>query len=201
MDGLRSRSSLIRLSKNFISETWILILYALFVFVFELVKPKIEVLPLQLFYVLYWLAIVIFLTIIYIYEKPHIELRSIISSALAGSFPSFAAFISMVLFVVFTSWLAEDLRNVTNPTGFINATLDVIYALGLLPAFALSIPEYKPKSSSSTKPEPKKVLISALSDPTSKAFPTPSKDVLPMLKSKFEEAYSKSNFEEAEKNY
>ncbi len=200
--------ALLRPFKSFIYETWLLILYALLVFGFKFLKPDldqimltlfpilsklgIEHIQLQLFYMLCWLTILFLLTLIYICKKPHIELRSIISSALTGSFPSFAAFVSMVLFIIFTSWLADDLRNATNSIGIINATLDVIYTLGLLPAFALSIPEYKPKSGSSTKPEPKKVLISALSDPRS------GDEVFSELKSKFKEAYLQSSFEEAE---
>ena len=184
---------LTNLAKSFIIETKFLISYALLVFTFEFGKLNQKDIFLQLYEVGSWIILVASLTLQYLFKKPHIELRSIISFALAGSFPSFAAFVSMVLFVVFTSWLAEDLRNITNPTCLINATLDVIYALGLLPAFALSIPEYKPKSGSSTKPEPKKVLISALSNPNF------AKEELDKLKDVFSDAFLKENIEEAQK--
>jgi len=43
-------------------------------------------------------------------KKPELDLRRFIRSAITGSFSGYATLLFAILFVIYTSWMADDLR-------------------------------------------------------------------------------------------
>lgn len=89
--------------------------------------------------------------------RPEIDLKYLMRSALAGSFPSIATFFFVSFFAIFTSWIADFLKE----NNYYQAIETSIFTFGLIFAFALSIPEGK--LGKTGERQPKKVLICALS--------------------------------------
>ena len=148
MDGLR-------LAKSVFDEIKFILLYGLTSTAVILYAPDFISLPVAI-------AILIICFFIHRKKKPEVYLRHIVRSLISGSFPGYSTFFIVVLFIVYTSWLAEFLKE----GSFYKALSSLLFTIGLIPLYALSI---EPKLGAKTERRPKKILISALSEPRGKA--------------------------------
>ena len=148
MDGLR-------LVKNVFDETEIISLYGVISTVAILWCPTF-ISPLVA------LAMLVFFLIKQRNEKPEVELRSLVRSLISGSIPGYSTFMIVVLFIIYTSWLADFLAQ----GSLYKALASFLFATGLAPLYALHI-DYS--LGAETDRVPKKTLISALSEPKGKA--------------------------------
>ncbi len=116
-----------------------------------------------------FLALVLVVVLFYASKRlrPEVNLKSLFGSILSGSFPGYSALLSALLFVVYSSWMADILLKFLLEKENIyllwQVFLNLIFIVGLLPVFALSIPTQR--RAVSQEIEPKKVLISSLSNP------------------------------------
>ncbi|WP_147425004.1 hypothetical protein [Hydrogenivirga caldilitoris] len=94
-----------------------------------------------------------------IFYRPEFDLKYLIRSALAGSFPSVLTFFFVLFFAIFTSWIADFLKE----NNYYQAIGTSVFTFGLIFAFALSIPHGR--LGKTGERQPKKVLICALSKP------------------------------------
>ena len=95
-------------------------------------------------------------------DRPEIDLRFIIRSLISGSIPRYSTLIVVILFIVYTSWLADFLAK-----GYLlKAIASLFFTLGIIPLYAMSL-NYN--FGSQTDRVPKKILVSALSEPKGEA--------------------------------
>ena len=92
----------LKLIKNLFSETKYILFYGATSFVVMQWSPTFINLFLSL------VMSIIFLTK-QVYEKPEVDLRSLVRSLISGSIPGYSTFI--ILFIVYTSWFADFLLN------------------------------------------------------------------------------------------
>jgi len=132
-----------------------------------------------LYYTPLWASFPISLSILgllYLYyreKSPHIELKNIVGSILTGTFPATSAIAVAILFITYTSWLADltgsgiELLNKASIEkdyrDLFFGTLTLLTFIFSLPfVFVMSLPESS--QGTSGKRQRKKVFIGALSD-------------------------------------
>ncbi len=130
-------------------------------------------------YVPAWASFMIALLILgvlYLYyheRNPHIELKNIVGSALTGTFPATPAIAVAILFITYTSWLADLIGSKTgllDRAGMEKGDFDLFFGVLTLLVFIFSLPFVFVLSLSESSPgvsvnrERKKVFIGALSD-------------------------------------
>jgi hypothetical protein len=154
MDGL---ISLKKILWEFLVETRFLFLYfaLCFIIITYITKP----------FLLITASTILFVTVLlfYIYKKPNIDLKRLSGAILSGSFPSYSALVSALIFIIFSSWVAEYL--IKGPQLF-KAYASFLFSFGLPFVFILALKEKKVHASDEV--EPKKVFISGLSEPNNK---------------------------------
>ena len=98
-------------------------------------------------------------------KKPHVNIKDVAGAIFTGSFPTLSAIGVAILFIIYTSWLAEFLEPGSNSS--IWDALTTLFLIFTLPSvFVLSLHEQPPAASSQR--DKKKVFIGALSTPKSK---------------------------------
>lgn len=139
-----------------------LIIYAIVSFI-VLFPENLEILGYYLNNELTKFLITILLGVIYFcyyfVNKPHYGFKEFAIASFIGSFPAVASLISISLFAIYTSWLADFWKE----KNLIDSIITGLYLFFLPFAFLLSIPEQKRIESKTF--EPKKVLIFPLSTP------------------------------------
>ncbi len=145
----------LRLLRSFFAETKIILLYGLISIVTILWLPSYISTSVSL-------IMLTFFVIKQIRERPEVDLRSLVRSLISGSVPGYSTFMIVVLFVIYTSWLAEFLAN-----GELDKALaSFFFTVGIMPLYAIHITY---SLGTETERLPKKILISALSKPSGRA--------------------------------
>ncbi len=151
-------------AKNFIFELAPVVIFGAFSYITMHFLPSYISLILAL-------SALIFFWWCYQRDKPHLDLRNVVGSALTGAFPARSAIAIAILFIIYTSWLADllepqgwsaELRTQIGSLNTLLYTLTILSFIFSLPfVFAISLHETTPKTSE--KREKKKVFIGALS--------------------------------------
>jgi len=152
MDVLRSVKSVFDEIKRMFYEAKFVLLYGIFSTAVIFCLPNSISLLIAL-------AVWVLCLILHKQKKPEVYLRHIVRSLISGSIPGYSTFGIVVLFIIYTNWLSNFLAD----GSFYKALSSLLFTLGLIPLYALSI---EPKMGAKTERSPKKILISALSAPS-----------------------------------
>lgn len=142
----------LRLAKSVFDEIKFILLYGLVSILAILYAP-------DFISLLVALAVWVLCLILHKQKKPEVYLRHIVRSLISGSIPGYSTFGIVVLFIIYTNWLSNFLAE----GSFYKAISSLLFTLGLIPLYALSI---ELKLGAKTERRPKKILISALSKPS-----------------------------------
>ncbi len=146
----------LRSAYRFAEEIWLLLLYAVVsLLIVQYADPRWASL----------LSLVVFVAVCcwYRLKSPNVDVKSIASAVLSGSFPTGSALFSVLIFAVYSSWMADYLKLSHGEADLYRAVSVLVFLSGLPFVFSLSLKRTEPTRSKGV--EPKRVYVCALSVP------------------------------------